>query len=108
VLENKQKEYLTIDVETSHYRVETVSLLSSLAVFARMAHILNRFEPCSLANLEVLDSFSYLDDDTCAFVTSTLGAKLRPGDRNYVRFVCETSLNLHWRQTPVLHHEVDI
>lgn len=45
----------------------------------------------SLADLEVLDSFADLDDDTGTFVTSTLGTKLG-----------------HLRQCPVVHHEVNI
>jgi hypothetical protein len=89
--EEESKE-LTIDMETSHYRIETVCFFSSLAVFARMADILNGFESCSLANLKILDSFSYFDDDACAFVTRTLGAELRPEGVSIYALVMETGL----------------
>jgi nicotinic acid phosphoribosyltransferase len=78
-----RRAYLTIDMETSHYTAETVCFSSGLAVFAGVANILNRLESCSLADLEVLDSFSHFDDDTCTFVTSTLGTKSRPDDCQY-------------------------
>ena len=65
-------------METSHYTTETVCFSSSLAIFAGMAYILDGLESCSLANFEVLDSFSDFDDDTCAFVTGAFGAELRP------------------------------
>jgi hypothetical protein len=74
----KESKELTIDLETSIHGTETISLLSTLAVFARVADVLDGFESCSLANLEILDSFSDLDDNPCAFVTSALGTELRP------------------------------
>lgn len=74
-----EKEF-TIDVKTSHHNTKTVCLPSRLAVFAGVADILDRLEPCSLANLEVLNSFSDFDNDTCAFVAGALSTKLSPAD----------------------------
>jgi len=70
-------------MQTSHHTAKTVCFFSSLAVFAGVADILDRLESCSLANLEVLYSFSDFDDDACAFVTCALGAELRPDEGQY-------------------------
>ena len=71
-------------MQTSHHTAETVCFLSSLAVFAGVADILDRLESCSLADLEVLYSFSDFDDDACAFVACALGTELRPDEGQYV------------------------
>ena len=76
-------------METSHNTAKTVCFFSRLAVLAGMAYILNRLESCSLANLEVLDSFSDFDDDASAFVASTLGAKLRPDGGQHITLLME-------------------
>lgn len=78
-------------MKTSHDTTQTVGLPSCLAVLASVANILDRLESCSLPNLEVLDSLSNFDDDTCTFMAGALGAKLG-----------------HWWHAPVFHHEVDI
>lgn len=65
-------------METSHYDTKTVCFPTRLAVFACVADVLDRLEPCSLADPEIPDSFSDFDDDACTFVTSTFGAKLGP------------------------------
>lgn len=65
-------------METSQHGIKTVGFLPGLAVFASVADILNRLEACSLAHLEVIDSFSYFDDDARAFVTGAFGAELGP------------------------------
>lgn len=82
---------LTINMKTSHDTTQTVGLPSCLAVLASVTNILDRLESCSLPNLEVLDSLSNFDDDTCTLVAGALGAELG-----------------HWWHAPVLHHEVDI
>lgn len=56
-----------------------------------MADINNRLKTSSLANLQVLHSFSNLNNHTSTFVACTPGSKLR-----------------HRWQCPVIHHEVDI
>lgn len=71
--------------------LEAVGLPARLAVLAGMADILNGFEACALANLECLDRFSDLDNDTGAFMTCTFGAHF--GHLGYI---------------PVVQHEVDV
>jgi hypothetical protein len=75
-------------METSHHATKAVCFLSSFAVLAGMADILDGLESCSLADFEVLDSFSDFDDDACAFVTSTFGAELRPDGYQYLYPTC--------------------
>lgn len=82
---------LTINMKTSHDTTQTVSFPSCLAVLASVTNILDRLESCSLPNLEVLDTLSNFDDDTCTLVAGALGTELG-----------------HWWHAPVLHHEVDI
>jgi hypothetical protein len=98
----------TINMQTSHHRIETISFFSSLAVFAGVAHILDGFESCSLTDFEVFDSVSDFDDDSCAFVACAFGAELRPENRQYLCSVCGSWKSLHWWHAPILHHEVDV
>ena len=76
-------------METSHNTAKTVCFFSRLAVLAGMADILDRLESCSLANLEVFDSFSDFDDHARAFVASTLGAELRPDEGQHITLLME-------------------
>ncbi len=81
----------TIAVTTGEDGFETIRLSPSLAVFAGMAHVLNRLVPRALPNLERCDSFSHLDNDTRAFVSRAFGPHLR-----------------HLGKGPVVQHEMDI
>lgn len=56
-----------------------------------MADVLNRLMSSPLSNLEVLDAFADLDNDSRAFVAGTFGAQLR-----------------HLGEGPVVHHKMDI
>lgn len=56
-----------------------------------MAHVLNGLVTGSLTNLQVLDSFSHLDDHASSFVTSTFGSEL-----------------LHLGHSPIAGHEMDV
>jgi len=56
-----------------------------------MADVLKWLVPCSLANLEVLDLLTNLDNNTGTLVACAFRAQLR-----------------HLGQSPVVHHEMDI
>jgi hypothetical protein len=83
VLHHIREKNVTIDMQTSHHGIQTISFFSGFAVFAGMADVLNGFESCSLADFKFFDSVADFDDDACAFVACAFGAELRPGGCQY-------------------------
>lgn len=86
-----QLERLTVSHQSGKNCTRAISFLAISASIASVANVNNGFETSSLANFQMLDSLSNLNDDTSAFVTCTPSPELG-----------------HWWQCPVIHHKVDI
>lgn len=86
-----QAHHLTISHQPGENCAPAISFLAISAGIASMTNIHNRLETCSLADLQMFDSFSNLDDHACTFVACTLSPELG-----------------HWWECPIMHHEVDI
>jgi hypothetical protein len=84
-------EYLTVSHQSSKNCARAISFLAISASIASVTNVNNGFETSSLANFQMLDSLSNLNDDTSAFVTCTSSPECG-----------------HWWECPVIHHEVDI
>jgi hypothetical protein len=84
-------EYLPLRHQSGKNCARAISFLAISASIASVANVNNGFETSSLANFQMLDSLSNLNDDTSAFVTCTSSPELG-----------------HWWECPIIHHEVDI
>jgi len=84
-------ECLTVSHQSGKNCARAISFLAISASIASVTNVNNGLETSSLANFQMLDSLSNLNDDTSAFVTCTSSPELR-----------------HWWECPVIHHKVDV
>lgn len=93
----------------SKHGTSTVRLLARLAVFAGMAHILNRFVACPLADLVALDPITDFDDNACTLEmrVSLISLFVLAVASDLVACTLGAQLG-HLGQFPVVQHEVHV